>query len=254
MTQPQASVVKPRSRTRLIPPSSRTWGPIPASSGRQSARRSYNYGAKFVPPPELEFRIRLPPFIRQSAQFASVRMKRMKRLVPTFGFDLRSVGDLEARDNAIAVLDRIEAARSMTTAGWRCSAQCASLTPAARNVVSIRSITHFGWKGLLWGTREEHFLDLVAAQAGTLFSVHPHGDVFDMLSVAGAVFQPDRDGPRRATDERHGTAAFARSRTGTCTIGHDRLATTRSRDGTGMARVPRLVWRTSLSGATQGRR
>lgn len=31
MTQPQARVVKPRSRTRLIPPSSRAWGPTPAS-------------------------------------------------------------------------------------------------------------------------------------------------------------------------------------------------------------------------------
>ena len=53
--------------------------------------------SKFRTADEFEFGLRLRRFIRRSARwcrFAGV----MQRLVPTFGFDLRTLGDLEARE------------------------------------------------------------------------------------------------------------------------------------------------------------
>lgn len=91
----------------------------------------------------------------------------------------------------------------MTTAGWRCSAQCAWLTPAARNVVSIRSITHFGWKGLLWGTRGGA-LSGPGGRPGGSFSAFIHMGTFSICSASPELFF-----------SRTGTALAARPMKGT---------------------------------------
>jgi hypothetical protein len=83
----------------------------------------------------------------------------------------------------------------------------------------------FRVEGSLYGALEEPFLDLVAAQAGR-FQRSSNWGRFRYAQRRRSCFSADRTG--LVARPMKGTAhALARSRTGTCTIGHDWLASTR---------------------------
>ena len=154
MTQPQARVVKPRSRTRLIPPSSRAWGPTPASRNSANPRDAHSTAEQTPYRREVQLRVRLPPFYQGDRPVNPLRIEPTRLAVPTIGFDLRQLGVWEARDNVItviAVLNRIDAAIQLEENSWLAPQQPARIAEARspEGVVGtaaiVESLTRGAW-------------------------------------------------------------------------------------------------------------
>jgi hypothetical protein len=169
MTQPQARVVKPRSRTRLIPPSSRTVGPNPRIENVADPRDARTTDEQTSYRRCAHLRSCLHMFYQCDSRVDGERLEPTRRSLPTIGFDLRRIGVWEG-----------DIAR-----GRRARPSDRSRDPLPR-VTRIRSITHFGWKGSLSrrrilfgdsGCRRGRTLDEDRRQAAEmLLSARQHAD------------------------------------------------------------------------------